>query len=128
MLNLDPIRQRVHTGIATAQDTNDLLAEVERLYADPKPASELAAEAAQAAADAATASLERAQAATVAAQAEAQAAKERADTAKKVSDAAQAAAEARNKELKDAADSKAAAAILAKKQATADSLKTQLDA
>ena len=128
MLNLDPIRERVSKGVATPQDVQALMAEVDKLYSDPKPASELAAEAAQAAADAAAASLERAQAATLAAQAEAKAAQERADTARKVSEAAQAAANARNADLKAAADKQAADAILAQKTAVAESLKTQLDA
>ncbi len=44
MLTLVPIAERVHKGVATPKDTQDLLAEVERLYADLKPASEPAVE------------------------------------------------------------------------------------
>jgi len=43
MLNLEAIRNRVHKGIATTQDTHELLAEVEKFYAEQKPEAEEAA-------------------------------------------------------------------------------------
>jgi len=128
MLNLAEIGSRVDRGQATPADIQSMLAELKKLYADPKPASELAAEAAQAASDAAAASLTLAQKATVAAQAEAAAAAERAAHAKKASDAALAAANARTAELQAAANKQKADELLAQKTAVATSLKTQLDA
>lgn len=112
MLNLADIQSRVDRGSASHNDIQAMLAELQRLYADPKPASELAAEAAALADAAAQDALERAQAATLAAQAEAQAAQERANAAKKVSDAAQAAAAARTAEAQASAAKDASDAIL----------------
>ena len=127
MLNLDDIRSRVHRGLGTPDDMNDLLAEVERLYGQPTPPAIIALEAAQASQAAAEEASKRAADAVLAAQEESKAAADRAATAKAVADIAAQAATEKAASEKKAADDAAAAAILSEKQAVADSLKAQMD-